>query len=260
MPISSSVYRESPFAVASVPGPPSATTQLVWGHGWGQSADALLPIAESLRVVAPSLLIDFPGFGKSPIASDTWGTAEYADQVAGWLRTLPGQRTVWVGHSFGGRVGLQLAARHPGLLSGMVLVAAAGLQRQRSLPERMRLSARTTFFKTARKLLHEGPVLDQLRQKMGSADYLSAGALRPILSRVVREDLTEQARQVQCPTLLLYGAQDTETPPEIGERLSRLIPHARFLQLADVGHLTILTDGRHQVAARIKEFLQTIPA
>ena len=55
--------------------------------------------------------------------------ADYADAFAEWLSTLPRARRIWIGHSFGCRVGLQLAARHPATVDGLFLIAAAGLPR-----------------------------------------------------------------------------------------------------------------------------------
>src|SRR5581483_8335822 len=101
--------------------------------------------------------------------------------------------------------------RHPALVSGLVLIASAGLQRRRSLIQRARFQFRKTAFRTARRFVREGPGLDRLRQRFGSADYRAAGAMRPILTRVVAEDLSEQAAAIRCPTLLLYGTADTET-------------------------------------------------
>jgi pimeloyl-ACP methyl ester carboxylesterase len=231
---------------------------LIFGHGWGQSGAAFEPLAEILKPFGTCSLIDFPGFGKSPLPPGTWGTAEYADAVAERLRELPSARLVWIGHSFGGRVGIQLAARHPGLLAGLVLVASAGLQRRRSLLERVQKNARVTTFKAAKRLLREGPQLERLRQRFGSADYRQAGAMRPIFLRVVREDLTAEAKRVDCPTLLIYGTRDTETPPEMGQRLNALIPHSELALLEGFTHLSILTDGRHQVAVKVRRFVEQI--
>ena len=233
---------------------------LVWGHGWGQSAAALVSLAETLKPFGYSSLVDFPGFGRTPKPPDSWGTAEYADGVAEWLRSLPEQRIIWAGHSFGGRVGLQLAARHPELVAGMVLIASAGLKRQRSFNEKIRFAVRRTTFKTARRFVSEGPQLDALRKRFGSSDYQSAGALRPIFVRVVGEDLTDVARAVRCPTLLIYGTNDTETPPEMGERLQQLIPGSEFALLEGFNHLSVLSEGRHQVALKIRKFLEKVGA
>src|SRR5207248_2924286 len=54
---------------------------LIWAHGWGHTHRAFLPLAESVRRTASSILIDFPGFGASPPPPAVWGTADYADAM-----------------------------------------------------------------------------------------------------------------------------------------------------------------------------------
>ena len=257
MPSQQTSDTESLYRYTRIESPRATDLQLVWAHGWGQSGAAFRPLAEALAPLASSILLDFPGFGTAPLPSSAWGTAEYADAAHHWLSDIArGKRLIWIGHSFGGRVGIQLAARHPETLDGMVLIAAAGLQRQRSMAQRIRLAARRTFFKSAKRIVREGPRLDRLRQRMGSADYRNAGALRPILSRVIAEDLKSIAPRITSPTLLIYGQKDTETPPEMGERLKTLIPGSALAILEGYGHLDILNEGRHQVALRLRRFLE----
>jgi hypothetical protein len=76
----------------------------------------------------------------------------------------------------------------------MVLIASAGLPRRRSLLERVQKNTRVLTFKAAKRFVREGPQLDRLRQRFGSADYRQAGAMRSIFLRVIREDLTAQAK------------------------------------------------------------------
>lgn len=235
----------------------AGSTLLVWGHGWGQTHAAPLPLAQAMQAIAPSLLVDFPGFGASPMPPTTWGTADYADAVAEWLASIPAGRRVWIGHSFGSRVGLRLAAQHPGLIDGLVLIAAPGLQRRRSLPEQLRRKARSLVYRSMRALTAEGPARDRLRERFGSADYRNAGTMRPVFVKTVTEDLGPVARQVRCPALLIYGERDTETPPDIGERLHRLMPKSELAVLRGLDHWTVLTEGRHQLAHRIGKFLET---
>ncbi|MGD9615940.1 MAG: alpha/beta fold hydrolase [Alphaproteobacteria bacterium] len=235
-----------------------ASPLLIWAHGWGHTHRDMLPLAEAAARSSASVLLDLPGFGASPLPPAAWGTEDYADAAADWLARRPAERRVWIGHSFGCRVGLQLAARHPGLVNGLFLIAAAGLPRTRSLPERVRIAARRWAFRTARHLTPEGPARDRLRARFGSADYTSAGALRPILVKAVNEDLTEVARAVRVPTVLVYGDRDTETPPEIGDRLNRLIPQSRLVVLRGFDHWSVLTDGRHQIVQRLSEFVEQV--
>ncbi len=249
------------FAVYRLEGlSPSTPVELIWAHGWGQTHELLLPLAQVMQRFAPSNLVDFPGFGKSPPPPGDWGTAEYADAAAEWLATLPKADRIWIGHSFGCRVGLQVAARHPGLLKGLFLVAAAGVPRQRSFRENLRFRGRTALYRMLRRVTPEGPKRDALRDRFGSADYRNAGAMRPVFVKVVGENFSAVARSIRCPVALIYGANDRETPPSTGEQFRALIPDAKLFVLEGYDHLSVLSRGRHQVLHRLNRFIKDIAA
>jgi pimeloyl-ACP methyl ester carboxylesterase len=140
----------------------------------------------------------------------------------------------------------------------MVLMAAAGLPRRRTAMECCRLYWRRRAFDLAKLVVPEGPGRDRLRARFGSADYHAAGSMRPILVRVVNENLAPVAEKVDCPVLLIYGAEDRETPPEIGRRLQRLIPQAQLVVLDGFDHLGLLNEGRHQAVHHIHRFLKSL--
>ncbi len=235
----------------------AARWHFIWAHGWGQNRDALKPIAQSLLSFGTHDFLDFPGFGASPRPDSAWTTADYADLAARWLAANgTGHPVVWVGHSFGCRVGIQLAARHPARLDRMMLIAAAGLPRHRSPLQRAKFKGRVYGYKALKRLAPlAGVSQDQLREKFGSADYKAAGAMRDILVKVVNEDLTHEAERISCPVYLIYGARDAETPPEIGQRLASLIATSKIDVIDGLDHYTVLGEGRHQVTKRLKSFL-----
>lgn len=229
-----------------------------WGHGWGQNLHAFMPLAESLSAMGQHCVVDFPGFGKSPAPENVWSTEDYANAMADFIRARTDGPILWIGHSFGCRVGLQLAARHPELIAGLVLIAGAGLPRKRPLWHKIYYGARVKLFKIFKKLIPLGLSKDWLYRQFGSADYRNAGAMRDILVKVVNEDLSRIAEDVRCPTLLIYGSKDTETPPEIGERLSRIIPKSELILMDGFDHYSILSKARHQVTHRIHTFIKEI--
>jgi pimeloyl-ACP methyl ester carboxylesterase len=253
------LFRQPALAQAGGDSRGQSSLLLVCAHGWGQTHQALLPIAAAVRRAGRSMLLDLPGFGASPAPPAAWSTADYADALAEWLASEPAERRVWFGHSFGCRVGLQLAARHPDLVDGLFLVAAPGLPKRRSPAERARLRARRWSYRLARRFTPEGPARERLRNRFGSPDYRAAGPLlRPILVKAAGEDLGEAARAVRCPAMLIYGDRDGETPPEIGERLHRLMPQSQLVVLRGFGHLDIVTEGRHQIVHLLNEFLEKL--
>ena len=239
-------------------GAPAEAMEVIWAHGWGHSHASLLPLAQAMRQRADSWLVDLPGFGVSPLPPGPWGTEDYADAIAQWLAGLPARPRIWVGHSFGCRVGVQLAARHPAAVDALFLIAAAGLPPHRSLLARVRRTPRRLAFRVMRAMTPEGPARDRLRERYGSSDYRAAGAMRPVLVKAVNEDLSEVARRIRVPVVLVHGEADSESPPEIATRFHALIPDSRLHLLRGFDHLSIIGDGRHQVTHLIGELLESL--
>lgn len=229
---------------------------VVWGHGWGQDHRAFLSLVAGVEKNGRHIVLDFPGFGKSSEPPESWGTADYSDAVASWLRRQDFGKIIWVGHSFGGRVGIQLAARHPDLVDGMFLIAAAGLKPKRPLYKRISMKGRVLTFKFLKNFVPAALDNDRLMKKFGSSDYKNAGPLRKLFVRVVNEDLKDEAARITCPVKLVYGTLDTEARPEMGERLQKLIPNAELVLLPGEDHYTVLNGGHHQVASLLNRFIK----
>ena len=233
---------------------------MVWGHGWQMDREALRPFANAIAGQATHLLLDFPGFGVSPMPPDVWGTAAYADALAPILEKYRSvKKIIWVGHSFGCRVGLQMAARHPKLVNGLFLFAAAGLPRQHSFIENVTYKCRTVVYKILKHLmLIAGLDTDPLAKKIGGKDYRVVGDVRSLFLNIICENPVEEFKKIHCPVSLIYGANDTQTPSEIGERLCKIIPNTKMCVLPNHDHYSVLREGRQLVLERLSEFMASL--
>lgn len=232
----------------------------VWLHGWGQNHSSLSRLAQLFKGQGRHYLFDLPGFGKSAKLVDGAGTLDYADQLAVELKAITDRPCILVGHSFGGRVAVQMAAHHAEQVKAIIIIGGAGLQRRRSITHKIRAFALRTLGKLA--WLCDSLFKSNFRQaysnKFGSADYKAAGDLRPTFVRVVNEDLINEASSAKCPALLIYGAEDSEAPPEIGRKYESLMQSAVYHEIEGFGHLDILYRGAYQCQALINDFLKSL--
>ena len=108
------------FGTSVGEGPPRA----VLLHGWRRSREDFAGVAEALdRAGFSTVSIDLPGFGATPPPSAASGARGYAERLAPLVTDLSaaGTPVVLVGHSFGGRVAVCLAAQQPQAVAGVVL-------------------------------------------------------------------------------------------------------------------------------------------
>lgn len=226
-------------------------------HGWGQTSEIMVPLGERLALSRPVHLVDLPGFGKSPQPEKPWGTYDYAKCLIAHLDRKGLDEISVLGHSFGGRISLQLASKWPDRIRDVVLIASAGLPPIRKPLQRVRISSIRAIGKLFASLpTRRGEELRSWhRDRFGSSDYKNAGALRRTFVKTVTEDQSDNASKIQQPTLLLWGDADTETPINIAQRLHGLITNSTLTILPGRGHYPFLENDVHLCAEIVNEFL-----
>ena len=232
---------------------------MVWLHGWGNNHSSLLQLSNLFVNEAEHYLIDLPGFGQSLPPKEIWGSAEYTKAFIAWLQTLPSKKTYIIGHSFGGRVAIQAAQLVPDAIHGIILIAASGLQKKRSVLFKIKALLLKNIGKSLKLIDNccKTTLKDKYSRNFGSSDYKATkGIMRSIFVKIIHEDLSSIAALVTTPTLLLYGALDQEAPAQFGKMYNKLMQNSSFFELPGFNHYSILSTGRHQVYNLITQFLQ----
>ncbi len=221
---------------------------------WGAVAARLEP---SHRVIVP----DRPGYGAT--GGPAVGLAANADALAGLLERSGIPTATVVGHSLGGGVALALAQRHPGRVSGLVLVASIGtaaglgkLDRLLAVPgvgEAMAFGALALAGRLVPQLQRRH---NRLPRRLGTlvAGWPVAwlGADQPVgdQRQAWRSFAVEQRAmlaelpvveaalgEVQAPTTVVGGGRDRVVPPGVARGLARAIPGAELYLVPSAGHL-----------------------
>ena len=207
------------------------------------SFDAVTPrLAESFRVVIPEL----PGFGRSQAVAG--GLAAVADRMAELVREIAaGGEAIVLGNGYGGFVALQMAVRHPGLATRLILAdcgaafSEAGRQAFRNMAAAATEKGLAAISDVAMRRLFAPefqathPVLMQDRR----AAFLrtDVGVFRAACDALATLDLRGEASGLKVPVLVMVGEHDEATPPEMSRELAALLPDARLKIIPGCAHV-----------------------
>ena len=215
-------------------------------HGWGQNIAMMKPLGDNLCDRFRVTIIDFPGFGESDEPSSAWTITDYANMLEKLVVELKIKKPIIMGHSFGGRVAIRYSANNP--IEKLVLFGSPCIRREQELSFSVKLLKK---LKTLPGLNAFGKYM---KKYIGSRDYKAASPImRKILVNVVNEDLSEYAKKIEEPTLLIWGEMDTEALVEDARELEKIMMDAGLIILPGT-HYAYL-ENLEYVCNILREFL-----
>jgi pimeloyl-ACP methyl ester carboxylesterase len=222
---------------------------LVALHGWGASHASFDELREALqrlqdsktprlqiRLIAP----DLPGCGESEDPPNPWNVDDYVQWLKELLREMRLTGYYLLGHSHGGRIAIAYAAEQPPGLLHLYLCAAAGVGRE--------IFLRKTFWPAMAKWgnavlsLPGLKLLKPLTRRyvykfLGVHDYERANpVMKKTMAGVIESDLMPILAQIEAPTDIFWGEDDTTTPLQIGHVMEERIAGSRIHVFPGVRH------------------------
>jgi len=148
-----------------------------------------------------------------------------------------------LGNSLGGHVGLVHVLKHPEKIRSLILTGSSGLFENGmgdSYPKRgdyeyIRKKTEVTFYDpkmATKELVDEVFEITNNRLKVIKIIALAKSA--------IRNNLGEELSQIQQPTLLVWGNNDTITPPFVAQEFNKLIPNSELYFIDKCGHAPMM--------------------
>lgn len=216
-------------------------------HGWGQNIAMMKPIGDRLQKNHRITILDFPGFGESEEPKTALTVYGYCEILEELLKKLKVKKPVIMGHSFGGRIAIIYASRNE--VEKVVLFGSPCIRKE------VKPSLKLRMLKSLKKIPGINKLEGFAKNHMGSRDYKNASEImKKILVNVVNEDLSECAKKINVPTLLIWGDRDTEAPVEDAKELEKIIPDAGLIVLPNSTHYAYL-ENLPQVINILNNFL-----
>ncbi|WP_344238188.1 alpha/beta fold hydrolase [Actinocorallia libanotica] len=234
-------------------------------HGSGIGVSGWRNYRENLGVFAEHFhcyILEFPGFGVSdPVGGHPVATA--ASSVIRFMDALGIESAAMIGNSMGGVVGVNVAIRHPDRVSGLVTIGGVGpnifsqhpsegtrlLQEFADGPSRDKLVRWLECMVYDRDLVTEERIEERWQaandpesRKTLAAMYGSAAfaAQQQAMAASGAPPYWSMLDKVRCPTLLTWGRDDRQCPPDMPLLPMRLIPQAELHIFPNCGHWVMI--------------------
>ena len=236
-------------------GPRDDEAPIVLLHGTSASLHTwdgwVAELSKTRRVVT----LDLPGFGLTGAMRDDDVEVPRTLELLHALFTKLGlTKLVLGGNSYGGQLAWSYAVAHPGEVTRLILVDAAGYPRAaKSVPLGFRLAAMPGINVLMEKLLPRGVVEQSVRNVYGDPSKVTPALVDRYFELTLREGNRHAVglrmkhfgvppdsaplKTLRVPTLILWGAKDQLIPLELGRRFAADIAGSRLVVFENLGHV-----------------------
>lgn len=206
------------------------------------------------KVVVPLL----PLFDLDILHTSVTGLAKHVDQ---FIEHKGYDQIHLLGNSLGGHVALVHVLKHPEKIKSLILTGSSGLFEnamgdtypKRGDYEYIKNKTALTFYDPAmatKELVDEVFEITKNRIKVIKIIALAKSA--------IRNNLGDELKQIQKPTLLIWGKNDTVTPPFVAEEFHKLISHSKLHFIDKCGHAPMM-EVPGEFNDLLDNFLQSLP-
>jgi 3-oxoadipate enol-lactonase len=207
------------------------------------SFDAIAPkLSRSFRLIVPEL----PGFGRSQAVGG--GLAEIADRMAEAVKdAAEGREVIVLGNGYGGFVALQMAIRHPGIATKLILAdcgaafSEPGREAFRNMAAASKARGLAAITDVAMRRLFapefQADHPDLMADRRAAFLRTDPEVFRAACDALVGLDLRPELGKVRVPVLVLVGEHDEATPPPMSQELAAGLPRARLEIIPGCAHV-----------------------
>jgi pimeloyl-ACP methyl ester carboxylesterase len=211
--------------------------------GWGNTRNTFTNIINYFKEDYTIYIVDYPGFGNSPIHNKELTIYDYAELIYNFIKDLNINLPIIIAHSFGGRITSILLGKYNLKIDKLVLIDVAGIKRRKKL----KIYLKEKIYKILKKLNKFLPVIKReiYLQKLGmyfsSSDYKNIpNSMKKTFQNIIKEDLRKYYKEIKVETLIIWGDKDTDTPLKDAIYLNKIISNSATIIYENSNHFSYL--------------------
>jgi hypothetical protein len=209
-------------------------------HGLFGALSNFSDLIEKFRTTHKVIVPILPLFDLDILHTSVTGLAKHVTQ---FIEHKDYQNIHLLGNSLGGHVGLVYVLQHPERVKSLTLTGSSGLFENAmgdSYPKRgdyeyIKNKTAETFYDPA---VATPALVDEVFEI--TRNRLKVIKIIALAKSAIRNNLGEELNQIKVPTCLIWGKNDTVTPPFVAEEFHKLIPHSELHFIDKCGHAPMM--------------------
>jgi pimeloyl-ACP methyl ester carboxylesterase len=216
------------------------------------------------------MLVDMPGFGQTPLpepAPEVMTVEDLAESLATFIQAQDLQSPVVGGVAIGGYVAIELAARYPDLVGGLVLMGPKPAPDSPSMAASREETAQLALTRGSAVVADElharplgpqadGAVKQKMHEMIAAADPRAIAALVRGIAR--RPDPAVAMPTINARTLVIAGELDPFSPLADVKRVAEIMPNASLIVIKGIGHMPPI-ESPLGVSNALASFMRRLP-
>ena len=227
-------------------------------HGLFGALSNFSGLIEKFRLTHKVVVPIMPLFDMDLLHTSVTGLAKYVEQ---FIEARGYQNIHLLGNSLGGHVGLVYILKHPEKIKSLILTGSSGLYEnamgdtypKRGDYEYIKNKTAQTFYDPSvatKELVDE--VFEITRNRLKVIKVLA------LAKSAIRNNLGAELNEIKQPTLLIWGKNDSVTPPLVGEEFNKLIPNSQLHFIDKCGHAPMM-EVPDEFNSILEKFLTELP-
>lgn len=171
------------------------------------------------------------------------GVGSLTKYVQKFIETRGFDKVHLLGNSLGGHIALLYALNCPKKVKTLILTGSSGLF-ENGMGETYPKRGDYEYIKKKTELVfyHPSTATKELVDEVYSItnNRLKVIKIIALAKSAIRNNLGDEIRKIACPTCLIWGRNDTVTPPMVAEEFYKLLPDAELFWIDQCGHAPMM--------------------
>lgn len=243
-------------------------TPVIALHGVTDSWRSFEPVLPHLPPDLHVLSLTQRGHGRSDKPASGYAPADFAADLVAFMDAMAIERAVLVGHSMGSVNAMRCAIDHPSRVAGLMLAGtmpwfgrpAEVIEFHREQIAPLEDPVPEAFAREFQLSTLARPIDDAwLDRFVAESLKVPARVWRAAFAGFIGDDFSARLREIEAPTLLVWGRHDLICPAAEQQSMLQLVPGSRLVEYADAGH-AVHWEEPQRFALDLARFAQSVAA